>query len=49
MVSYQMGHKGTGITADLYGKYEHKHFKVGLEQTKTERKELLKWLEEDYF
>jgi len=49
MVSYQMGHKGTSITADLYGKFEHKHFKVGLEQTKTERKELLKWLEEDYF
>ncbi|MCL2206919.1 MAG: site-specific integrase [Fibromonadales bacterium] len=48
-VSYQMGHAGIQITADNYGKYEHKHFKVGFEQTKTERKNLLKWLEEDYF
>ena len=48
-VSYQMGHAGIQITADNYGKYEHKHFKVGFDQTKTERKNLLKWLEEDYF
>jgi integrase len=49
MVSYQMGHAGTGITADLYGKFVPEHFKVGFEQAIAERKELLKWLEIDYF
>jgi integrase len=49
MVSYQLGHKGTQITADLYGKFEPKHFKAGFEQTKTERQGLLRWLEEGYF
>ena len=49
MVSYQMGHSGTGITADLYGKFEPKHFKAGFEEAIAERKELLKWLEVDYF
>ena len=49
MVSYQMGHAGTSITTDLYGKFEPKHFKAGFEETIKERKELLKWLEEDYF
>jgi integrase len=49
MVSYQMGHATTGITADLYGKFVPEHFKVGFEQAIAERKELLKWLEIDYF
>ncbi|MDR2581144.1 MAG: tyrosine-type recombinase/integrase [Fibromonadaceae bacterium] len=49
MVSYQMGHAGTSITSDLYGKFEPKHFKAGFEETIKERKVLLKWLEEDYF
>jgi len=49
MVSYQMGHSTTGITADLYGKFEPKHFKAGFEEAINERKTLLKWLEEDYF
>jgi len=49
MVSYQMGHAGTGITADLYGKFVPEHFKAGFEQAIAERKELLQWLENDYF
>jgi integrase len=49
MVSYQMGHATTGITADLYGKFVPEHFKAGFEQATAERKELLKWLETDYF
>lgn len=49
MVSYQMGHATTGITSDLYGKFVPEHFKAGFEQTIAERKELLQWLEVDYF
>jgi len=49
MVSYQMGHSGTGITADLYGKFVPEHFKAGFEETIRIRKEHLDWLENRYF
>jgi len=49
MVSYQMGHSGTGITADLYGKFKPEHFKAGFEETMEARKCHLRWLEHDYF
>jgi len=49
MVSYQMGHSGTGITADLYGKFKPEHFKAGFEATANARKSHLSWLENDYF
>jgi len=49
MVSYQMGHSGTGITADLYGKFKPEHFKAGFEETINARKSHLSWLENSYF
>jgi len=49
MVSYQMGHSETGITADLYGKFVPEHFKAGFEETIRIRKEHLDWLEKRYF
>ncbi|MDR2593552.1 MAG: tyrosine-type recombinase/integrase [Fibromonadaceae bacterium] len=49
MVSYQMGHSETGITADLYGKFVPEHFKAGFEETIRIRKEHLDWLENHYF
>jgi integrase len=49
MVSYLIGHSDIGLTANLYGKFVPEHFKVGFEQAIAERKELLKWLEVDYF
>ncbi len=49
MVSYQMGHSSTGITSDLYGKFEPQHFKAGFEEAIAERKLLLQWLEQEYF
>jgi hypothetical protein len=49
MVSYQMGHSDIGITANLYGKFEIKHFKAGHKQTIQIRKTHLEWLEIGYF
>jgi hypothetical protein len=49
MVSYQMGHSDIGITANLYGKFEIKHFKAGHEETTRIRKSHLEWLEIGYF
>jgi integrase len=49
MVSYLMGHAGTAITSDQYGKFVPEHFKAGFEEAIAERKELLQWLETDYF
>jgi len=49
MVSYQMGHSSVGITSDLYGKFEPRHFKAGFEEAIAERQTLLQWLEHDYF
>jgi len=48
MVSYQMGHSKTDITADLYGKFVPEHFKAGFEETIRIRKEHLDWLENRY-
>lgn len=48
MVSYQMGHSTTSITADLYGKFVPEHFKAGFEEAIKERKELVRWLENYY-
>jgi len=49
MVSYQMGHNKTDITANLYGKFVPEHFKAGFEKTIRIRKEHLFYLENQYF
>jgi integrase len=49
MVSYQMGHSKTDITANLYGKFVPEHFKAGFEETIRIRKEHVFWLENKYF
>jgi integrase len=49
MVSYQLGHSDISTTANLYGKFVPEHFKAGFEEAIRERRELVEWLENDYF
>jgi integrase len=49
MVSYRLGHKNIGLTADLYGKFMPEYFKIGFEEAVSERKEWTDYLENRYF
>jgi hypothetical protein len=49
MVSYQLGHSDISLTANLYGRFEPKHFMAGFEEVIKERRELVDWLENRYF